>query len=82
MGYIVCYNSLLNYKLNSYTMYCTLKLKTCNYILNLLYLKILPKSLYKAMAYDIIMEVIKNNYDTKLCYKKGGANGKENNCEI
>ena len=52
------------------------------YLLNLLCLKILPKSLYKAMAYDIIMEIIKNNYDTKLCYKKGGANGKENNCEI
>ena len=34
------------------------------------------------MTYDIIMAVIKNNYDTKLCYKKGGANGKENNCEI
>lgn len=52
------------------------------YLLNLLYLKILQKSLYKAMTYDIIMAVIKNNYDTKLCYKKGGANGKENNCEI
>lgn len=52
------------------------------YLLNLLCLKILPKSLYKAMTCDIIMAVIKNNYDTKLCYKKGGANGKENNCEI
>ena len=34
------------------------------------------------MTCDIIVVVTNNNYDTKLCYKKGGANGKENNCEI
>lgn len=41
-------------------------------ILNLLFIKNIIKIFYKAMTCDIIIEVTENNYDTKLCYKKGG----------